>query len=565
MDVTSRKSAFNVAYPSAAMWAVLFLLFIAVTYFIPLEFRALWQPDETRYAEISREMLADGNWVVPHLLDIRYFEKPVAGYWVNNISQMLFGHTQFAVRFGVLFSTMISTLLVYRLAMKMWDEKVIARTAAFLYASMLLVLALGTYSTLDPILTMWVTLVIYLSYGLTTAQSRRALLGYWITFGLACGMALMTKGFLALVLPVIALIPVHIFYRRFKTMLCYCWAGIAAAGLITLPWALAIYHAEPDFWRYFVMVEHIQRFMSKEAQNLSPFWFFIPILFAGVLPWSGFLFGALKQGWQQRRENKPLFFLLCWTVLPFLFFSIAKGKLLTYILPVIAPLTILMAAYIHTLMKKQSVTVFRLNAVINIIFGCCAVIALLVINNLENTLVYSAAERGKFIGAIAIFLFWIVVSALTLIKGCRYWMLAAFCTVAISLSVSSLLPERTERANLPQIFIQKNAALLKDARYILVNSVGIGTSAAWELQRSDIYMFDRPGELKYGLSDLYPDTRERFISHDDFESWLKNARKTGNVALILRDRHGVDENDVSPADEMVTDENLTLLYYRKMP
>ncbi|MEM8159369.1 4-amino-4-deoxy-L-arabinose lipid A transferase, partial [Morganella morganii] len=68
-----------------------------------------------------------------------------------------------------------------------------------------------------------------------------------------------------------------------------------------------------------------------------------------------------------------------------------------------------------------------------------------------------------------------------------------------------------------------------------------------------------------GLSDLYPDTRERFISHDDFESWLKNARKTGNVALILRDRHGVDENDVSPADEMVTDENLTLLYYRKMP
>ena len=61
-------------------------------------------------------MLADGNWVVPHLLDIRYFEKPVAGYWVNNISQMLFGHTQFAVRFGVLFSTIISTLLVYRLA-----------------------------------------------------------------------------------------------------------------------------------------------------------------------------------------------------------------------------------------------------------------------------------------------------------------------------------------------------------------------------------------------------------------------------------------------------------------
>ena len=78
-------------------------------------------------------------------------------------------------------------------------------------------------------------------------------------------------------------------------------------------------------------------------------------------------------------------------------------------------------------------------------------------------------------------------------------------------------------------------------------------------------MFDRPGELKYGLSDLYPDAKSKFISHENFESWLENARKTGDVALILRDRHGVDENDVSPADEFITDDNLTLLYYRKMP
>ena len=565
MDVNYRKSVPPVGYPSAVMWTGLFLLFVIITYFLPLEFRFLWQPDETRYAEISREMLSSGNWVVPHLLDVRYFEKPVAGYWVNNLSQMLFGHTQFAVRFGALLSTMVSTLLVYRLAVKMWGDKVIARTGALLYVSMLLVFSLGTYSTLDPILTMWITLVIYLSYGLIIAQSRRALSGYWITFGLACGMALMTKGFLALVLPVIALVPIHIFYRRFTIMLRYGWMGITAALLITLPWALAVYRAEPDFWRYFVVVEHIQRFMSENAQNLSPFWFFVPILFAGVLPWSGFLFGALKQGWQQRHENKSLFFLLCWAVLPFLFFSIAKGKLLTYILPVIAPLTLLMAAYIHTLIKKQSVAVFKINAWINIIFGCCAIISLLVINNLENTLVYSAEERGKFIIAIGVFIFWIAVSVLSLIKECRYWMLAAFCTLAISLCAGSILPNRTERANLPQIFIQNNMDILKSSRYILVNSVGVGTAVAWELQRSDIYQFDRTGELKYGLSDRYPDAKSKFISHNDFESWLANARKTGDVSLILRDRHGIDENDVVPADNVITDDNLMLLYYRKMP
>jgi dolichol-phosphate mannosyltransferase len=341
---------------------LILLLVAAAVFFLRLDC-ALLEPEETRYAEIPREMLAAGQWIVPLYHGQPYFDKPPLLYWLVMISYSLFGVHDWAARLVPGCCGVLTVLATYA-----WGRRVFASSGrgAFLGALVLALtprfIYLGRFVATDAVLSLCiVTDLACLHIAVSGSRMRWP---WWLAGGLACGLGLLAKGPVALVLvgaPVLIFIAVNKCATRpgWKETACFLLAMLATAA----PW-YALMLREAGFAEHFFWKHHVQRFVEP-FDHVKPFWFYLPDLILGTLPWSLLLVPLTARLYHVRhdivqRGGPEVLLPLVAAAWCLLFFSASGCKRVGYVLPLFAPLALALGWTIDELFERGVVSSERL-------------------------------------------------------------------------------------------------------------------------------------------------------------------------------------------------------------
>ena len=323
---------------------------LAAVWFATMPFRPLVDPDEGRYAEIPREMVATGDWITPRLDGLKYFEKPPLQYWATAAVYSLFGVSEWTARLWTVGLAFLCLPMVFG-----WTARLYGQTAGF---AALTALAVSPYyeliahlNLLDAGFAFWVAGAIF-AFTLAqcapggSASERRWMLLAWV----AAALGVLSKGIVVGVLTGGTLTVYTLIerdsrpWRRLHLVL-----GIPLFLLITAPWFIAVSVRNPSFAEFFFVHEHFARFLTTVHKRAEPWWYFLGLLLIGALPWLWALPGACRRAWLEApRDNqfKPLKFLLMFCVITVVFFSVSESKLAPYILPMFPALAAIIGAHV---------------------------------------------------------------------------------------------------------------------------------------------------------------------------------------------------------------------------
>jgi len=354
------------------------LLLVAAVFMLTNLGYPLIDRDETRYAEIPREMIATGNWILPQLNFQTYYDKPPLLYWLCAISYQLFGISEMSARLVPALAALATLASTMFFGSRFFDRRI------GLFAGGVLLLSVGfaftsRYLLLDGVLSLFVSLSLFTAYEAIRPSSGRSRsrqdfgldhvpiqflarsatnlrLAWWIASGICIGLAFLTKGPLAIVLwlpPVFAiawLSDAHAKPRWWH----YCVLGVVAA-MVAVPWFVLVHRQDPTFLIEFFYKHNVARFAGEF--HSKPIWYFVPVLLVAGHPWSfltipyvKFLFGRDESA--RSRRSPAIGYLLLWSAWCFVFFSMSKCKLPTYLLPAAPALALMIGHYLNEVLRE---------------------------------------------------------------------------------------------------------------------------------------------------------------------------------------------------------------------
>lgn len=332
---------------------VVIALGFCVLYFVGLGSYPLFDPDEPVYGQVAREMAGGAGWLSPHLNGALWFDKPPLFYWLSALSVSLFGPTEFACRLPSALGAVGLTALVYALARHDFGKRA-ALLSAIVIATCLQQIVLARAAVTDMTLAFFLTLALYGYRRWLGADSTRAQGASALLCGVATGLAMLTKGPVAPVLLSVTF-ALHLWWMgRLSRLLSSSSAlAVVAALAVGLPWYLAMYRLHgQEFVQGFLVANNITRFLKAEHAGQTGHWYSIflnaPVLLIFFFPWSVFVPQAVARAWKSQRRSSVaatsdapseemskagLRLALVWFGVVFVFFSLSKTQLVTYIFP----------------------------------------------------------------------------------------------------------------------------------------------------------------------------------------------------------------------------------------
>ena len=326
-------------------WAqIIFLIAICfILYFFNLGQWDLWNPDEPRYAQIAREMVNRGDWILMHFNGVVYGDKPPLFFWLIAFSSYLWqGFTSFSVRFPSAFFGTLTVLLTFFLGKRLYSS----RTGFFsglILATSLHFAHLSTRANIDVTLTFFTTasflcFFLWYQYEKEEGDKRNRTIGNLLIYGFYVSMAFATlaKGPIGFILPILVSL-IYLFiqkdYKEMKRM--KLLPGVPLFLAIVLAWYLPAVFLGGKAYLEENLFRHTTQAYSTGWTHPQPLYYYLSHFPVSFLPWIFFLPSAIVYGFSKMTigQRKGFLFLLVWGIVIFTFFSLSKSKRTLYLLP----------------------------------------------------------------------------------------------------------------------------------------------------------------------------------------------------------------------------------------